>query len=895
LQAHPSGQLSDSDVYAITHAESAAESSTPAKETSSAYSNGGKGQLPALMQLQALADADAITPQSKLTKAGAGAAADSPAVAQPFRATASSPQILTRAAASGPQQLQQQLPGLSQLRALAGVADSPQPPSQLKKTAKELTDLASVPLSQWQFGNNATAHAVWQADTTPAKQASPNSAAADIKPRRSHDKLPPAHDSALPRVASAAPPTSWGPSEPPNPVTLKLKVMGDGDSPDEVPAISRDASLRSSAEDQNTAAGHGFGTGGFGFEAGYGSRMHGIHASDQPPAAGTSAMAGTEANVTGSEAGSGTGGFEGAGIFADGSGAMQTADSAVSSRQHSVTDGAHFTAVPGGHPHAAGGFAQQGTAALAGAASSQQSQALNPGRSPGLQGLGSAGADELAEAASRMTGSPWDPKQGPKLLESLSDFSSFNSSLSMLQQLAGKSAAGLANLGIGKPAASSSPKSLEKKKSDKGHLVSSAPTSWWQRHRPGSAKKRPAPQGSERRPSAPAQAAGNRPPSPSAQLGISRFSAPVDQRPDVASANMQPARLAAAGNAVSGSLHAQQPTHTAQTAAAAGSSAAATTTAGLHANTTNGRLATGAPGNPQPSQVTTGDASNCIYYNLGTADRPLSSFRQAPAAGMSSPLRPKGVSQGRQIASGTAGCEAHADECAYSDQPILSSSGPRTGQSMADSQAGNSSGLSPILASAAALSGSDLHQEGQVAGADHEAAAYQEGRSAEASPEPSPVPSPGSKPSLGPAGPLNGIDSSPTTSHLLATVQGMASHQPQQQSPGGPVFGYSVQQEVDMPAGSIAASHGQLPGAAHDAGHVAAGPLARISEGVALDQLYSLAQGTGGPHHPQSGAAGDDSPSVSGFGFGQSLDLSKVSHHFSVHMIWVFWCTAGRR
>lgn len=56
-----------------------------------------------------------------------------------------------------------------------------------------------------------------------------------------------------------------------------------------------------------------------------------------------------------------------------------------------------------------------------------------------LHGMQSSGADELAAAAAGTAGSPWDPQQGPRLLESLSDFSSFNSSLSMLQELAGKS------------------------------------------------------------------------------------------------------------------------------------------------------------------------------------------------------------------------------------------------------------------------------------------------------------------------------------------------------------------------------------------------------------------------------------------------------------------------
>ena len=157
MQAQPSGHLSDSDVYAITHAESAAASATPAKALGSAQSvtHEDKSQVPALLQLQALADADAITPQSKKPHDSAGRHRSSLYGLQSPKAAASSPHG-------------QRLPGLSQLRALAGVAATPQP---LKKTAGNLTDLASVPLSQWQFGNNGTNHAVWQAESPPVKQA----------------------------------------------------------------------------------------------------------------------------------------------------------------------------------------------------------------------------------------------------------------------------------------------------------------------------------------------------------------------------------------------------------------------------------------------------------------------------------------------------------------------------------------------------------------------------------------------------------------------------------------------------------------------------------------------------------------------------------------------------
>lgn len=88
-------------------------------------------------------------------------------------------------------------------------------------------------------------------------------------------------------------------------------------------------------------------------------------------------------------------------------------------------------------------FSASAAASQQGSAGFNASAALynmhQSGASPaGLYGMQSSGADELAAAAAGAAGSPWDPKQGPKLLESLSDFSSFNSSLTMLQQLAGK-------------------------------------------------------------------------------------------------------------------------------------------------------------------------------------------------------------------------------------------------------------------------------------------------------------------------------------------------------------------------------------------------------------------------------------------------------------------------
>ena len=122
LQAHPSRRLRDSDVFAITHAEAAAES-THTAENRKPQSVKSHSQLPALSQLQALADNDAITPQGKQLKGSSRATANSPhAVGRSPSQTSGS----SRAVTSGPQgqgtaSTSQAVPALSQLRALAGI------------------------------------------------------------------------------------------------------------------------------------------------------------------------------------------------------------------------------------------------------------------------------------------------------------------------------------------------------------------------------------------------------------------------------------------------------------------------------------------------------------------------------------------------------------------------------------------------------------------------------------------------------------------------------------------------------------------------------------------------------------------------------------------------------
>lgn len=514
MQAQPSGRLSDSDVYAITHAESAAQAKPPGESIGTLTEHRlpmwphstrpeqhlRGAQKPALLQLQDLANADAMTPQDKRPRSRLRAAADSPqgdASNSPlWDAASSTGRIAADAQSNRP-------PALAQLRALAGVADSPQTPHQIGKSANQLTDLASVPLSQWQFGNTGTAHAVWQPDNTPAMH--PAAGAGGLSASESvNGQATPGYTGAESSGGRAASP-SWGPAEPPQPVHLEIKVLGDGDSSDRSPALRAASNADSLQEDGSPAMRKSLGADSFGFEAGYASHSSAPSADHQSSSTALAAVAAAAATAV---AASGSAGMHGGktskapgstaeGIFADDSdtGANgKTGTGPIQATTFSASAPLQTTGPPPTHSTTAA------AAASAASVTHQGGPTLNPNPNPvsgagalGRHPIGSAGADELAEAAAHMAGSPWDPRQGPKLLESLSDFSSFNSSLSMLQQLAGKSAAGLATLGIGSSSSSSSQRVLEKKKSDKGHLISSAPTAWWRR-RPGSAKKSPAPQ-----------------------------------------------------------------------------------------------------------------------------------------------------------------------------------------------------------------------------------------------------------------------------------------------------------------------------------------------------------------------------------------------------------------
>ena len=833
--------------------------------------------MPALLQLQALADADAITPQGKQQRGVAGAVAGSPQ--------------LTRPAATSPQG--QQLPGLSRLRALAGVADSPQPPSQLKKTASNLTDLASVPLSQWQFGNSGTSHAVWQADSTPPKQVGARSTAdrpSAWTPAQS-ESASAQHESLLSRAGSAASPPAWGPSEPPKPVTLEIRVLGDGDNSDTGLRSSKEGLLQSSTgkKDSVHAESSGVGVSGFGFEAGYGSQHLGVAAGDQPwTATATKSSTVMEATAGKGSSDGNQAGVRAAGSFADETREGQTVHPGMSTRQQSAGVSAyqtkHYPSSTG-----AGGFSDNSTTTVAqNRTVTHQSQPVDPAKPHGPQHVESAGAADLAEATAGMTGSPWDPKQGPKLIESLNDLSSFSGSFSMLQQLAGKSAAGVANFGIGRLASSSSPKSVEKKKSDKGHLISSAPLTWWQRHRPGSAKKRSAaaaaPQGSGARPSAPAGGTGDHADHPSGPLGITRFSAldeGANRWPDSASTRTPPVRLTAHGNAVSGNSNETQSSAAAQTAAAT------LATGGRHANAgqqgsrdDSGRMTSE---QHQGSSATAGDATNSIVYNLETADRPLSSFKQA--AGHILPGQ-RGLPQAGQLAATTAGHAMYADGIAYSNQPILA--GSEDSQTAVGAEA---AGVDAILASAVAISG-----KSSLTGTPHKGQLpQQEGHLAEPSPEPSPLPSPGSKAPEGFAGFHHGVhaSNSPTVENLYPTSMGPSSPQGPHASQSAPLFGYYVQQEMETPP-SHADTDSQQPGAALDAGHVPCGHALRVSRQSALDQLYALAQGSGygGQQEGTAATAVAASPAVPA-SVGQSLGWNKVRappmHVNACHLILI--CT----
>ena len=398
-------------------------------------------QKPALLQLQDLASADAVTPQHK-PLSSESRAANSPL----GPATSSTGKSSADAHSQRP-------PALAQLRALAGAADSPQMLHEIDKSANELSDLANVPLSQWQFGNAGTAHAVWQADSTPTRP----SAQGGSEPVSAQSAL---GFTGAETAGGGAGSPSWGPSEPPQPVHLEIKVLGDEESSDRSLAsrAGSRADLGQDSPGEQILAKKHMGVSSFGFEAGYGTHAGVADAGHQISSTAAGAAAGKAP-------------------------LCEAATSSTSLPMQPMAPGlASNDADAGGAAGSAASVSQRGMNTASGA------------HVHGVYPVRSAGADELAEAAAQLAGSPWDPRQGPKLLESLSDFSSFNSSLSMLQQLAGKSAAGLATLGIGSSSSSSSSqRALEKKKSDKGHLISSAPTAWWRR-RPGSAKKNAAPQ-----------------------------------------------------------------------------------------------------------------------------------------------------------------------------------------------------------------------------------------------------------------------------------------------------------------------------------------------------------------------------------------------------------------
>lgn len=519
MQAQPSGRLSDSDVFAITHAESAAQASPPEESmgalteqrlTVGSHSTGPEqhlsvAQKPALLQLQDLANADAMTPQDRRPRSRVRAAADSPqgnASHSPQGAAFNSPlwDAVSSTGRTAADAQSHRPPALAQLRALAGVADSPQTPHQIGKSANQLTDLASVPLSQWQFGNTGTSHAVWQPDNTPAMHPAAGAGGLSVSESVVGQAAPGLTGAESSGGRAASP--SWGPAEPPQPVHLEIKVLGDGDSSDRSPALRAASNAESVQEDVlgdgSPAMRRSLGAASFGFEAGYASHPSAPNAGHQSSSTAAAASAAVAASgLAGMHVGKTNKAPESAaeGVLADDSetgvsGRNGTAP--IQATTFPASAGVQTTGPPPTHSTdaAAALVTHQGGLNLN----------LNPYPNPvsgagalGLHPIGSAGADELTEAAAHMAGSPWDPRQGPKLLESLSDFSSFNSSLSMLQQLAGKSAAGLATLGIGSSSSSSSQRALEKKKSDKGHLISSAPTAWWRR-RPGSAKKGPAPQ-----------------------------------------------------------------------------------------------------------------------------------------------------------------------------------------------------------------------------------------------------------------------------------------------------------------------------------------------------------------------------------------------------------------
>ena len=396
---------------------------------------------------------------------------------------------------------------------------------------------------------------------------------------------------------------------------------------------------------------------------------------------------------------------------------------------------------------------------------------------------------------------------------------------------------------------------------------------------------------------------------PAAPLDISPLSAAVqaaDIQANLAAVGMQASSSKTPDSTAAHTDLSSHPAATAQLKTAVsdvtGVPASHAATAGSQQGRPQGQGLPEAAGSQQQLAETAADGLNSLYYNMGTADRPLSSFAQR--GGPTGAARPAG--SGSRAAGGEVGGSRYMQQGfeAEADGSMALLNAPAGGKQIADG----------ILASAAALAGTEMmlgqHQEGyspepfhtvgQPEQGDSAAAPSKSGRSglyqesfSEAPYEALPLQSPGNKPGISPRDSMLPLEGSDGMQQDPVSDAGLSAHPAQWHTEYGPG---SIQHPATAPAG--AAGHAitanrQQPTSGYDAGDVAVAPGADtggLQPGptgpFALEPDVAISSQSRGPataaRVPNVSIAEREVSAASPSGFsssflGQSLDLSKVS------------------
>ena len=388
---------------------------------------------------------------------------------------------------------------------------------------------------------------------------------------------------------------------------------------------------------------------------------------------------------------------------------------------------------------------------------------------------------------------------------------------------------------------------------------------------------------------------------PAAPLGISRLSAPVqaaDIQASPAAVGMQASRSRTQDTTEAYTGLSRHPAATGHLKSAASnvtkapaSHAAAGRSQQEHSQ---GEGLPGAAGSQQRPAETAADGINSLYYNLGTADRPLSSFAQR--GGPTGTARPAGGS-GRAAGDELGGtCYRQQDVEAEAGAGMALDNAPAAGKQIADG----------VPASVAALTGTEMllgqhqgaystepfdtagqHDQGYSAAAPNEVGhlgQHQEGFSGGAQHK-------ADQAEISPQESMLRFDGRDGTQQHPVSDTSLSPHPAQWHAEHGPE---PIQHPFTAPAGAAGQAvnaNRQQPFLRHDAGHVAAGP------GANMGNLSPAPIGSSTPGHDAAAGSQSRGPaaaarvvnmvaegdvgaaSPSGFSssfLGQSLDLSKV-------------------